>query len=73
MIKRTMINLELALVAEAQQILGTRGTADTIHRALQNVVRHAKLRALADETFEDLTPEALRELRPWRPERWQSE
>jgi hypothetical protein len=40
---------------------------------LRETVRQAKLHALADRTFEDLTPEALAELRRWRPERWQTE
>jgi len=73
MVKRTSLNLELDLVAEARKVLGTRGTTDTIHRALEDVVRRERLRALADERFDDLTPEALAELRGWRPERWQSE
>ena len=60
------MNLELDLVAEARRILGTRGTTDTVHRALAEVVRREKLRALAEETFEDLTPEALDRLRQTR-------
>jgi Arc/MetJ family transcription regulator len=66
MIKRTSVNLELDLLAEARGILGTRGTTDTIHRALAEVVRREKLRALADETFEDLAPEALDRVRQTR-------
>jgi Arc/MetJ family transcription regulator len=66
MIKRTSLNLEFDLVARARRILGTRGTTDTIHRALEDVVRRERLRALADETFEDLTPDALDELRRTR-------
>ncbi|HEY3183829.1 MAG TPA: type II toxin-antitoxin system VapB family antitoxin [Gaiellaceae bacterium] len=66
MIKRTSLNLELDLVAQAREILGTRGTTDTIHRALAEVVRREKLRALAEETFEELTPDALDRLRRTR-------
>jgi Arc/MetJ family transcription regulator len=66
MVKRTSLNLELELVAEAREALGTRGTTDTIHRALEEVVRREKLRDLAARTFEDLTPEALAELRRTR-------
>jgi hypothetical protein len=73
MVKRTSLNLELDLVAEARELLGTRGTTDTIHRALEDVVRRKRLEALAARTFEDLTPEALAEIRRWRPERWESE
>jgi hypothetical protein len=66
MIKRTSLNLELDLVREAREVLGTRGTTDTIHRALEDIVRRDRLKALAAERFEDLTPEALDELRRWR-------
>jgi len=65
-IKRTSLNLDLDLVAEARAVLGTSGTTDTVTRALQETVRREKLRALAAETFEDLTPEALAELRRTR-------
>ena len=65
-IRRTSLNLQLDLVAEAQEILGTRGTTDTVHRALAEVIRRDKLRALAEETFEELTPEALEQLRRTR-------
>ena len=70
MVKRTSLNLELDLVAQARRVLGTQGTTETVHRALEEVVRQERLRALANETFDDLTPEALRELRRPRPERW---
>lgn len=65
-VKRTSLNLDLDLLAEAQAILGTRGTTDTVNRALAEIVHREKLRALAAETFEDLTPEALAELRRTR-------
>ena len=61
-VKRTSLNLELELVAEARKVLGTKGTTDTIHRALEDVVRREKLRALAGETFDDLTPAALEDV-----------
>jgi len=70
MVKRTSLNLELDLVDQARRVLGTQGTTETVHRALEEVVRQERLRALANETFDDLTPEALRELRRPRPERW---
>lgn len=65
-IKRTSINLELDLVAAARDVLGSNGTTDTVHRALEDVVRREKLRRLADERFEDLTPAALEQLRATR-------
>jgi Arc/MetJ family transcription regulator len=52
MVKRTSLNLELDLVAEARAILNTKGTTDTIHRALEDVVRREKLRFLAQHKFE---------------------
>ena len=66
MMKRTSLNLELELVAQAREVLGTNGTTDTIHRALEDVVRRERLRALAEERFDDLTPEALDHLRATR-------
>jgi Arc/MetJ family transcription regulator len=65
-IKRTSLNLDLELVAQAREVLGSNGTTDTVHRALEDVVRREKLRLLAEETFEDLTPEALERLRATR-------
>ncbi len=62
-VKRTSLNLEFDLVAEARAVLKTRGTTDTIHRALEEVVRQQRLRALAAERFEDLTDHALADLR----------
>ncbi len=62
-IKRTSLNLELELVAQAREILRTRGTTDTVHQALAEVIRRQRLGELAEERFEDLTPAALAELR----------
>jgi Arc/MetJ family transcription regulator len=56
MIKRTSLNLDLDLVKQARDALGSNGTTDTIHRALEEVVRAQKLRRLARHRFE-LTPE----------------
>jgi Arc/MetJ family transcription regulator len=66
MVKRTSLNLQTDLVAEARAVLGTRTTTDTVHRALAEVVRREKLRQLAEERFDDLTPDALEELRRTR-------
>lgn len=65
-VKRTSLNLDLDLVAEAREALGSNGTTDTIHRALEEVVRQQKLRWLAERDFSELTPEKLRELRATR-------
>jgi len=68
MVKRTSLNLDVDLVAQAREVLGSNGTTDTIHRALEDVVRRERPRRLAAEPFEDLTPEALAELR--KPRSW---
>jgi hypothetical protein len=62
-VKRTSLNLDLNLVDQARRALGAQGITETIHRALEEVVRQERLRALANETFDDLTPATLRELR----------
>ena len=49
-VKRTSLNLNLDLVAEERSVLRTRGTTETIHRALEDVVRRDRLRALAERT-----------------------
>jgi hypothetical protein len=47
--KRVSLNLDLDLdlVAEAQKVLDTDGTTETIHRSLEEVVRRARLERLA--------------------------
>jgi predicted nucleic acid-binding protein len=55
-VKRTSLNLELDLVDRARAVLGTKGTTDTIHRALEEVVRRESLKRLAEWTFEHVTP-----------------
>jgi hypothetical protein len=55
-IKRTSLNLRVDLVAQARDVLGTNGTTDTVNRALEEVVRQAAFRRLAEWRIE-LTPE----------------
>lgn len=62
-VKRTSLNLDLELVAEARSVLGSNGTTDTIHRALEDVVRREKLRWLAERDFSGYDEEARR--RAW--------
>jgi Arc/MetJ family transcription regulator len=45
--KRTSLNLDLDLVAEAKEVLQTTETTETVHRALDEVVRRARLERLA--------------------------
>ncbi len=59
-IKRTSLNLDLELVGHARAVLGSNGTTDTIHRALEEVVRREKLRRLAEYDFSEYDEEARR-------------
>jgi Arc/MetJ family transcription regulator len=52
MTKRTSLHLDMSLVDEARGILGTNGTTDTVHKALAEVVRQARLRELVSMTFD---------------------
>jgi Arc/MetJ family transcription regulator len=61
--KRTNILLDIALLHEAAVVLGTTGTTDTVHAALRDAVRRARLARLAERDLPDLTPEKLAELR----------
>jgi len=47
-VRRTSLNLNLELVEQAKAELGTRGTTDTIHSALEEVVRRARVQGLLD-------------------------
>ena len=60
MVKRTSLNLDLDLVGRAREVLGSNGTTDTIHRALEEVVRREKLRRLAARDFSAYDEEARR-------------
>ena len=63
MVKRTNINLDMDLVQQAAQALGTRRTTDTVHEALRDVIARARRTRLAQRDFEDLTPESLEAMR----------
>ena len=52
MIKRTSLNLDMSLVHEARTVLGSNGTTETVHMALGEVVRQARLRELVSMTFD---------------------
>ena len=45
-VKRTSLNLDFDLLGKAREVLGSNGTTDTVHRALEEVVRQEKLREL---------------------------
>jgi len=63
MVKRTNINLDMDLVDTAAAALGTRRTTDTVHEALRDVVARTRRSSLAQRDFEDLTAEAVQEMR----------
>jgi hypothetical protein len=63
MIRRTSLNLDLDLVAEAKDVLDARTTTETVHRALAEVIRQEKLRRLAQWDLGGLTLEDLQEMR----------
>ncbi len=67
MVRRTNINLDMDLVEQAAQALGTRRTTDTVHGALRDVIARACRTRLAQRDFDDLTPESLEAMR--RPAR----
>ena len=52
MIKRTSLNLDMSLVDDACKVLGSNGTTETVHKALEEVVRQARLRELVSMTFD---------------------
>lgn len=62
MTRRTSVNLDFDLVNEAKEVLATKETTETIHRALREVVRQAKLRRLVSRRFE-LAQEDLERIR----------
>lgn len=66
-VRRTNINLDMDLVEQASQALGTRRTTDTVHEALRDVIARARRTRLAQRDFEDLTAESLEAMR--RPAR----
>lgn len=78
MVKRTTINLDMELVAQAREVLEVGNTTDTVHAALRDVVRREDLRRLTEWELEDLTLEGIKEMRRSRVEtrpwgRWQDE
>ena len=47
MVKRTSVNLDMELVGEAAEALGTGRTTETVHAALRDVIRRKRLHKLA--------------------------
>ena len=61
--KRTNMNVDMGLLARARRVLHTSNTTETVHAALEDVVRRSRLESLAARDLPDLTPEALDEMR----------
>jgi Arc/MetJ family transcription regulator len=68
MVRRTTINLDTDLVAEAREVLKTRNTTDTVHDALRDVVRRERLKRLGEWDLGGMTLEDLEEMRRSRIE-----
>jgi hypothetical protein len=67
-VRRTSLNLNLDLVARAREVLGTNGTTDTVHRALEEVVRRKALESLAEWRFDHLPDDWVDQIRA--PRTW---
>lgn len=67
--KRTNINLDMELVISARELLGTEGITDTVHAALDEIVKREKRRQLM-ESLNVPTPEELAEMRKPRFTDW---
>ncbi len=68
MVRRTTINLDTDLVAEAREVLKTRNTTDTVHHALRDVVRRERLKRLGEWNLGGMTLEDVKEMRRSRSE-----
>jgi len=60
-VKRTTINLDLDLLEEASELLGTARMTDTVHAAMGDVVRRRKLEEVTRLRFPDLTLQSIKE------------
>jgi Arc/MetJ family transcription regulator len=63
LIKRTSLNLDVDLVEEARGVLRTSSTTETVHRALEEVVRRDALKRLAKWDLGGMTLEDLERMR----------
>jgi len=59
------MNIDVGLVRQAKAILGTSNTTDTVHQALEEVVRREALTSLASRDW-DMTLDELFQLRKGR-------
>lgn len=61
--RRVTLNVDEEYLREAGEALGTSSMTETINRSLEETVNHKRRMWLAEHRFEDLTLEALREMR----------
>ena len=61
-VRRTSLNLDFGLVEEARSALGTRGTTETIHAALREIVLRRRRRRLLDYDFSEFDNDELERL-----------
>lgn len=61
--KHTTLNLDLDLLREAQQEMGTSEKTETIHRALEEAINLRRRQRLAERPLPGLTPESLEQIR----------
>lgn len=61
--KRTTLILDTAVLQQAQQEFGTRGTTETVHRALEEALAFRSRLRLTQLDLPDLTPESLEAFR----------
>ena len=61
--KRTTMNLDVDLLEEAADALGTSRMTETVHAAMSDVVRRRKLEALTRLEFPDLDWETVKRMR----------
>lgn len=67
-VRRTSLNLDFDLLEEAKAELGTKNATDTIHGALDDVVRRAALERLStlfDERFSEPPPDGYDDWNDW--------
>ncbi len=61
-VRRTSLNLDFELVGEAREALGTKGTTETVHAALREIVLRRRRRRLLEYDFSEFDNEQLERL-----------
>jgi hypothetical protein len=67
-VRRTSMNLDLELVERAKAELGTKSTTETVHAALFEIVRRARIQRLLEitsEVFSEPPPEGYEDWNDW--------